>query len=219
MSRSTAAMDKRDLANWIVRLSAKGEALKAGRGSPGQQGDGLRRVALVTCAKSVAEVQLFRQQSAAAALAARSRSRSGSTSGTSNGGCGDRFSAGGGGGGGERRQRLKRLHSTSFSSDSLSSVSGSSSGPDGTVSGSSGGSSCNCDSCSLCSKYQAAGANSCYCRAIGYAGPACSTSSGNPAGSAAANSPHLSDDEESKLIDEFLTSLDGVPSNKKCKRL
>jgi len=209
-------MDKRDLANWIVRLNAKGEALKAGRGSPGQPGDGLRRVALVTCAKSVAEVQLFRQQSAAAALAVRSRSRS--SSGSSNGGGGSCFS--GGNGGGERRQRLKRLHSASFSSDSLSSGTGSS-GPDGGAASGSPGSSCNCDSCSLCSKYQAAGANSCYCRAIGYTGAAtaATNSSGYPAGVAAAPPHLLSDDEESKLIDEFLTSLDGVPSNKKCKRL
>jgi len=185
----------RSLANWIVRLNAKGEALKAGGGCRGgEAGDSLRRVALVTCAKSVAEVQLFRQQ--------RARTRSGSGNGSNGNGIG-------------RSNRLKRLHSSSFSSDSSSgSAAATSDVGDGCQhdggSGSVGGS-CNssCDSCSLCSKYQAAGANSCYCRAIGYAG----------ATGCKPKSNLLSDDEESRLIDDFLTSLDGVPSSKKCKRL
>jgi len=173
-------MDKSDLANWIVRLNAKGEALKAGRG----EGDLLRRVALVTCAKSVAEVQLFRQQ--------RSQQRTRYGSGSN-----------GGGNGGRVQNRLKRSHTSSFSSDSCP-VSGGPGAPDAPGGGSSfGGSSCSCDSCSLCSNYQASGANSCYCRAIGAVKP----------------THLLSDDEESKLIDDFLTSLDGVPNNKKCKRL
>jgi len=189
----------RSLANWIVRLNAKGEALKASRGS---EGDSLRRVALVTCAKSVAEVQLFRQQ--------RARTRSGSgCSGSSGNGIG-------------RSNRLKRLHSSSFSSSdgtsgsvATSAVSGGAAGAcqhDGSGSGLAGGGSCSCDSCSLCSTYQAAGANSCYCRALGYAG-------GAAAAGCKPKSNLLSDDEESRLIDDFLTSLDGVPSSKKCKRL
>jgi len=187
----------RNLANWILRLNAKGEA-------SGREGD-LRRVALVTCAKSVAEVQLYRQQ--------RARTRSGSGNGSNGNGIG-------------RSNRLKRLHSTSsFSSDSCSG-SVATSGPaaigggggctgSGGISGHSsladsdiiGSGSCVCDNCSLCSTYQAAGANSCYCRATGYAA-GCKPKANI-----------LSDDEESRLIDDFLTSLDGVPSSKKCKRL
>jgi len=182
----------RNLANWILRLNAKGEA-------SGREGD-LRRVALVTCAKSVAEVQLYRQQ--------RARTRSGSGNGSNGNGIG-------------RSNRLKRLHSSSsFSSDS-SSGSVAASGTTTMVGGTGGcaGSggpliadsdvigSCVCDNCSLCSTYQAAGANSCYCRATGYAA-GCKPKANL-----------LSDDEESRLIDDFLTSLDGVPSNKKCKRL
>jgi len=44
------------LASWVVRLSAKGEALR------GQRRSDLRQVAIVTCAKSAAEVALFNEQ-------------------------------------------------------------------------------------------------------------------------------------------------------------
>lgn len=44
------------LAAWVVRLSAKGEALR------GQRRSDLRQVAIVTCAKSAAEVALFNEQ-------------------------------------------------------------------------------------------------------------------------------------------------------------
>jgi len=44
------------LASWVVRLSAKGEALR------GQRRSDLRQVAIVTCAKSVAEIALFNEQ-------------------------------------------------------------------------------------------------------------------------------------------------------------
>ena len=44
------------LASWVVRLSAKGEALR------GQRRSDLRQVAIITCAKSVAEVALFNEQ-------------------------------------------------------------------------------------------------------------------------------------------------------------
>jgi len=186
----------RNLANWILRLNAKGEA-------SGREGD-LRRVALVTCAKSVAEVQLYRQQ--------RARTRSGSGNGSNGNGIG-------------RSNRLKRLHSSSSFSSDCSSGSVASSGPAAMGGGCAGGAggvggpsmadsdviksgSCVCDDCSLCSTYQAAGANSCYCRATGYA-----VAGFKPKANL------LSDDEESRLIDDFLTSLDGVPSNKKCKRL
>ena len=44
------------LASWVVRLSAKGEALR------GQRRSDLRQVAIVTCAKSAAEIALFNEQ-------------------------------------------------------------------------------------------------------------------------------------------------------------
>lgn len=44
------------LASWVVRLSAKGEALR------GQRRSDLRQVAMITCAKSAAEVALFNEQ-------------------------------------------------------------------------------------------------------------------------------------------------------------
>jgi hypothetical protein len=44
------------LATWVVRLSAKGEALR------GQRRSDLRQVAMITCAKSAAEVALFNEQ-------------------------------------------------------------------------------------------------------------------------------------------------------------
>ena len=146
-----------DLAGWIVRLNAKGEASTRG-------GD-LRRLALVTCAKGAAEVQLYRQQRA------RQSTR-------------------------PPKKSLKRLHSESF---------------------------CVCDACTLCSGYEAAGASSCYCRALGYVTNSAPTAGGvAPPTSSNQQQPAysslLSDDEESKLIDDFLTSLNGVPS-KKCKRL
>jgi len=154
-----AVTEPLDLAGWIVRLNAKGEASTRG-------GD-LRRLALVTCAKGAAEVQLYRQQ--------RARQMTGSKRGAP-------------------KKALKRLHSESF---------------------------CVCDACTLCSGYQASGASSCYCRALGYVTNSSPTAVAPPSTTSSIQqqpSSLLSDDEESKLIDDFLTSLNGVPS-KKCKRL
>ena len=187
-----------DLARWIVRLNAKGEASNRG-------GD-LRRLALVTCARGVAEVQLYRQQQQKQQqqqkAMARVRSRSGSPAAL---------------------QSRKRLHSSHPGH-----LEAASKGPFSA--------SCHCDSCNLCSNYQAAGANSCYCKALGYVtynhhltnlpstesldcSSSSSSSSSSSTSSSSLNGSILSDDEESKLIDDFLTSLDGVPTSKKCKRL
>lgn len=189
-----------DLARWIVRLNAKGEASNRG-------GD-LRRLALVTCARGVAEVQLYKQQQQRQQqqqkAVTRVRSRSGSPAAL---------------------QSRKRLHSSHQSH-----LEAASTGPFSA--------SCHCDSCNLCSNYQAAGANSCYCKALGYvtfnrhqtslpsstesldcSSSSSSSPSSSNSSSSSLNGSLLSDDEESKLIDDFLTSLDGVPSSKKCKRL
>jgi len=158
-----------DLARWIVRLSAKGEASTRG-------GD-LRRLALVNQAKGVAEVQLYRQQT-------RSWRRESKKTKIN------------------RPRLLKRSHSVTPASSGAFAAA------------------CVCAECNLCSNYRAAGANACYCKALGYV-----TTSGAPIQSAipqtdGSTSPagsSFDEDEESKLIDDFLSSLDGVPS-KKCKR-
>lgn len=162
--------DQVDLARWIVRLSAKGEASTRG-------GD-LRRLALVTCAKGVAEVQLYRQQS---------RVRFARSS--------------------QQPRALKRMHAEGMRVEPAAS---------GAFAAT-----CHCRTCNLCSNYQAAGANSCYCKALGYVTGVVTDSKPRDGTHCPPSSPTRSssfdEDEESKLIDDFLSSLDGVPS-KKCKR-
>ena len=193
------------LAAWVVRLTAKGESLR------GQRRSDLRQVAIVTCAKSVAEVALFNEQKSMA------RRNIGLNIAPNN----QQIT----------RLRRKRFYSSGHHPPSMASSTCSEMSMD--ISDSTDScpvipSSCSCNRCSLCRppfRKQASVLRSRSPSPSSTPPRSISRSSSTTSDSLICDKGSWDDEsEESKLIDEFLASLSSYdcaapPSSKRQKRL
>lgn len=186
------------LASWVVRLSAKGEALR------GQRRSDLRQVAMITYAKSAAEVALFNEQKSISRRTICLNLTPNHQQIT--------------------RLRRKRFHSSghppstsSTCSERSMDLSDSDSYPTP--------SSCNCNRCGLCRPPLRKQASVLRSRSPSPSSTSTrSRSSSSPSDSPICDKGAWDDEtEESKLIDEFLASLSSYdcapPSSKRQKRL
>ena len=190
------------LASWVVRLSAKGEALR------GQRRSDLRQVAIVTCAKSAAEIALFNEQKS---LSRRNIGLNATPNHQH-----------------ITRLRRKRFHSSGHTSSTSSTCSSLSMDWASDSESYQSPSSCSCNRCSHCRPILRKQGSVLRSR----------SPSPSPATSRSMSSPTKSDSlvcdkgswddwddetEETKLIDEFLASLSSYecvpPSSKRQKRL
>lgn len=189
------------LASWVVRLSAKGEALR------GQRRSDLRQVAIVTCAKSAAEIALFNEQKSISR-------RSIGLNATSN-----------------HKQivrlRRKRFHSSGHTPSGSSTCSPMSVDYSSDSESCHTSSCCNCNRCSLCRPHRSLRRHSSVLRSRS---PSPSSQTTRSMSSSTTSDALICDkgswddeSEESKLIDEFLSSLSSYecapPSSKRQKRL
>lgn len=189
------------LASWVVRLSAKGEALR------GQRRSDLRQVAMVTCAKSAAEIALFNEQKSLSRLSI-------CLNPTPN----HQHIA---------RLRRKRFHSSGHTPSGSSTCSSMSMDWSSDSESCHTPSSCSCNRCSLCRPSLRTRRQSSVLRSRSPS-PSSTTSrsisSSSTADSLICDKGSWDDEsEESKLIDEFLASLSSYecvpPSSKRQKRL
>lgn len=190
------------MASWVVRLSAKGEALR------GQRRSDLRQVAIVTCAKSAAEIALFNEQKS---LSRRNIGLNATPNHQH-----------------ITRLRRKRFHSSGHTSSTSSTCSSLSMDYGSDSESYQGPSSCSCNRCSHCRPILRKQGSVLQSR----------SPSPSPPTSRSMSSPSKSDSlvcdksswddwddetEETKLIDEFLASLSSYecvpPSSKRQKRL
>lgn len=183
------------LASWVVRLSAKGEALR------GQRRSDLRQVAIVTCAKSVAEIALFNEQKS---ISRRSHNSN------------------------QNHQHIARLRRKRFYSSGHTPSGSSTCSPMDESSDSDSyysPSSCNCNRCSRCRPSLRRQSSVLRSRS-----PSPSSETTRAMTSSTTSESLVCDkgawddeNEESKLIDEFLASLSSYdsapPSSKRQKRL
>lgn len=186
------------LASWVVRLSAKGEALR------GQRRSDLRQVAIVTCAKSAAEIALFNEQKS---LSRRNIGLNATPNHQH-----------------ITRLRRKRFHSSGHTSSTSSTCSSLSMDYGSDSESYQSPSSCSCNRCSHCRPILRKQGSVLRSRSPS---PSPATSSPSKSDSLVCDKGSWDDwddeTEETKLIDEFLASLSSYecvpPSSKRQKRL